>query len=133
MSSAPHAFEIRPLGPTRQADYLELFEQRAFTDNPGWASCYCHFPHADHRTVEWSKRSTAENRAAVCERIADGRMSGWLAYVDGQPIGWCNAVPRSAVAGLFEEREPLAERIGAIVCFVVAPERCRPLAGLKAL
>jgi len=113
--------DIRALEPALRDDYLELFEQRAFSDNPGWASCWCHFPHADHAAIEWSKRAGAENRAAVCARIADGRMSGWLAYVDGRAIGWCNAGPYAAVAGLFDEPEPLAERLGAIVCFVVAP------------
>src|SRR4030095_4651286 len=103
--AASMALEIRPLGPARRDDYLELFEQRAFTDNLGWASCYCHFPHADHAAVEWSKRTRAAHRAAVCARIAAGRMSGWLAYVDGRPIGWCNAGPRTAVAGLFDEPE----------------------------
>src|SRR5262249_29247176 len=119
--AAAGALDIRPLEPARRDDYLELFEQRAFTDNPGWATCYCHFPHADHAAVEWSKRSGAENRAAVCARIADGRMRGWLAYGDGDAIGWCNAGPYREVAGLFDEPEPDAERIAAIVCFVVAP------------
>ena len=121
MAASP-LLDIRPLVPARRDDYLEFFEQRAFTDNPQWDSCYCHFPHADHAAKEWSQRSGEENRAAVCARIADGRMSGWLAYVDGRTVGWCNAGPCSAVAGLFDELEPLADRIGAIVCFVVAPE-----------
>ena len=121
MPASPR-LEIRPLSPSSRDDYLELFEQRAFTDNPGWASCYCHFPHADHGAVEWSTRTGDENRAAVCARIADGRMSGWLAYVDGRPIGWCNAGPRAAVDGLLGAADPDAARIGAIACFVIAPE-----------
>jgi GNAT superfamily N-acetyltransferase len=122
----PHApFDIRPLTPAARVDFLDFFEQRAFTDNPEWASCYCHFPHADHRTVVWSERTAAQNRAATCARIDDGRMSGWLAYEDGAVIGWCNAGPRRAVEALFDEPEPLADRIGAIACFVIAPERRR--------
>ena len=48
-------------------------------------------------------------------------MTGWLAYSQGRAIGWCNAGPRRFVAGLFDQPEPLAERIGAIACFVIAP------------
>jgi GNAT superfamily N-acetyltransferase len=113
--------EIRPLTPQRLPDFLAFFEQRAFTDNPKWLSCYCHFPHADHATVVWKERSAAQNRAATCARIEQETMTGWLAYAGDDAIGWCNAGPRRFVEGLFDEPEPLAERIGAIACFVIAP------------
>ena len=113
--------DIQPLSPQRLADFLDFFEQRAFADNPKWLSCYCHFPHADHATVVWKDRSAAQNRAATCERIEAQTMQGWLAYAGGQAVGWCNAGPRRLVEGLFDEPEPLAERIGAIACFVIAP------------
>jgi GNAT superfamily N-acetyltransferase len=119
MSTDPIA--IRPLTPQRVADFLEFFEQRAFTDNPKWLSCYCHFPHADHAAGAWKERSAGQNRAATCERIASETMTGWLAYAGDQAIGWCNAGPRRFIEGLFDEAEPLAERIGAIACFVIAP------------
>ena len=115
------AIDIQPLTPQRLADFLEFFEQRAFTDNPKWLSCYCHFPHADHARLVWKDRSAAQNRAATSERIESETMTGWLAYARGQAIGWCNAGPRRFIEGLFDEPEPLAERIGAIACFVIAP------------
>ena len=113
--------DIRPLAPQHLADSLDFFERRAFADNPKWLSCYCHFPHADHANIVWKDRSAAQNRAATCERIEAQTMQGWLAYADGQAIGWCNAGPRRLVEGLFDEPEPLTERIGAIACFVIAP------------
>jgi GNAT superfamily N-acetyltransferase len=113
--------EIAPLAPQRLSDLLDFFERRAFPDNPAWGSCYCHFPHADHAVVVWKDRSAADNRAATCARVGAGTMTGWLASVDGQVIGWCNAGPRRFVEGLFDEPEPLADRIGAISCFVIAP------------
>ena len=112
---------IRPLTPQRLADFLDFFEQRAFTDNPHWRSCYCHFAHADHARVAWKERSATENRAATCERIAGETMTAWLAYAQGLAIGRCNAGPRRFIEGLFDAPDPLAERIGAIACFVVAP------------
>ncbi len=113
--------DISPLTPQRLADFLDFFEQRAFADNPKWLSCYCHFPHADHANIVWKDRSAAQNRAATCGRIEAEKMQGWLAYADRQAIGWCNAGPRGFVEGLFDAPEPLADRIGAIACFVVAP------------
>jgi GNAT superfamily N-acetyltransferase len=113
--------EIHALTPERRADYLDFFDRRAFTDNPKWASCYCHYPHADHHRIEWARRSGADNRAAVDARIAAARMSGWLAYAGGQAIGWCNAGPRSAAVGLVDTPDPLADRIASIACFVIAP------------
>ena len=113
--------DICPLTPQRLADFLDFFEQRAFADNPKWLSCYCHFPHADHAHIVWKDRSAAQNRAATCERIEGETMQGWLAYAQGQAIAWCNAGPRRFVEGLFDEPEPLTERIGAIACFVIAP------------
>jgi GNAT superfamily N-acetyltransferase len=117
----PIAIDIRPLTPERLPDFLDFFEHRAFVDNLKWLSCYCHFPHADHARVVWKERSAAENRAATCARIEDRTMSGWLAYSGQEAIGWCNAGPRRFIEGLFDEPEPLADRIGAIACFVIAP------------
>ena len=113
---------LKALAPERLTDLIDFFEQRAFADHPQWRSCYCHFPHADHDRVVWKERSADENRAATGERVAAGTMQGWLAYADGAVVGWCNAGPRVLIGGMFDEPEPLAERIGAIVCFVVAPD-----------
>ena len=113
--------DIRPLTPQRLPDFLDFFEQRAFADNPKWLSCYCHFPHAEHATIVWKERTAAQNRAATCARIENETMTGWLAYAGDEAIGWCNAGPRRFIEGLFDEPEPLADRIGAIACFVIAP------------
>jgi len=115
------AIEIHALTPQRLDDFLDFFDHRAFPDNPKWRSCFCHFPHADHATVVWKERTLEQNRAATCARISSETMTGWLAYAGGQAIGWCNAGPRRFVEGLFDAPEPLADRIGAISCFVIAP------------
>jgi len=115
------AIEIHPLSPQCLGDFLDFFDHRAFPDNPGWGSCYCHFPHADHARIVWKDRTAFENRAASCARIASGAMTGWLAYANGLAIGWCNAGPRRFIEGLFDAPEPLSDRIGAISCFVIAP------------
>jgi GNAT superfamily N-acetyltransferase len=118
--------EIRALSPGLLNDYLAFFDHDAFSDNPRWASCYCHFNHALHEEKPWKDRGAGENRSAVSGRIAGGGMRGYLAYVDGKPVGWCNACPRSWITTL--EGVPLAgppEKTGCIICFVIA----RPFRG----
>jgi len=111
---------ILPLAPDRLNDFLAFFEGEAFADNPKWGSCYCQFLHVDHNVVHWPSRSAEQNRGMACERICSQRMQGYLAYRDGQPIGWCNAGPRGLMAAFDDEPDPDAAAIGQIGCFVVA-------------
>jgi GNAT superfamily N-acetyltransferase len=115
--------EVRPLTPERLADFLAFFDRDAFQDNPTWASCYCYAYHFVGSGQEWNARTAAENRAAKSALIERGEAQGYLAYADGKPVGWCHAAPRGALAGL--DATPEAgpedgERVGAIVCFVIA-------------
>ncbi len=50
-------------------------------------------------------------------------MHGFLAYDDGRPVGWCNAAPRTSyptLHWLMGAGPDIWERVGSIVCFVVA-------------
>ena len=85
---------IQPLAPATLPDLLAFFDGDAFSDNPKWASCYCQCFYEDHRVVKWSERTAAQNRTIAIERGNAGTMQGWLAYVDGAVVGWCNAAPR---------------------------------------
>lgn len=120
---------IRELSPDLLNDYLSFFDQDAFADNPRWAFCYCYFNHAPHHRLNWEQRTARENRAAVSDLIRDRQMHGYLAYLDGQPVGWCNAASRTQMTTLPDDEELPADRIGAIVCFVIAqPYRGRGIA-----
>lgn len=111
---------IEPLTPERQAAWLAFFEGPAFADHPAWASCFCQYLHVDHAVVHWATRSADENRRQACERIACGRLQGLLAYRGDEPVGWCNAGPRSLFDALADEPVDEAERVGFIGCFVIA-------------
>ena len=94
---------IHALSPDRQADFLRFFDGEAFSDNPAWSSCYCQCFYEDHRKVTWNTRTALENRRCAGERIASGAMRGYLAYLDGEVVGWCNAAPRTLLHALDEE------------------------------
>jgi ribosomal protein S18 acetylase RimI-like enzyme len=117
-------YEIQELTPDLLDDYLNFFDNIAFADNPKWASCYCYFPHAPHDDENWHDRTGEQNRAAVVEAIREGRINGYLAYENDNPVAWCNAGPRARVTILDPDDD--AEKIGSIVCFIVA----KPFRGL---
>src|SRR3990172_719625 len=115
---------IRTLTPDLLPDWLALFDNKAFVDNPAWSSCYCQFYHADHDQRDWSERTGPENRSASIQLIQRGRLRGYLAYVKSEAVGWCQASPRTLVPYLdsnLELQVEDADRVGAILCFLVAP------------
>lgn len=115
--------EIRELTPERVEDYLAFFDHDAFADNPRWAACYCMFPHVTDAGDDWTARTAEVNRAGKRELICARLAQGWLAYVDGKPVGWVNAAPRLSLAR-YRETDELprehAEESGSIVCFIIA-------------
>ena len=113
---------IEPLSQATLPDLLRFFEEVAFVDHPAWASCYCFFPHAPHATESWKERTGPQNRAGTCARVAAGTMGGLLAYDGDHVVGWCNAGDRAWVT-MQGEFEASSRKMGAISCFVVAPDR----------
>jgi GNAT superfamily N-acetyltransferase len=124
--------DVRAVTPDLLTDWLTFFDRDAFADNPEWAACYCHFFHADSAEKPFEERDGPENRAAACALLAAGRLRGYLAYVDGQPVGWCQAAPRTLIPNL-QRDERLAiddlNEVGSVVCFTIAaPYRHRGIA-----
>jgi len=113
---------IKPLTPDLRDEYFDFFDHMAFTDNPGWASCYCFFPHAPHDSENWDERTGAQNRQSVREIIAAGIQRGYLAFSGDRAVGWCNAGLRATFTILDFPEEPGTPPMGSIVCFLVAPD-----------
>jgi len=113
---------IRSLTPDLINDYLNFFDNVAFTDHPEWSQCYCiHF----HWRPEWDSEPPVKNRDRVISHINDGSIRGYLAYAGGNAIGWCSADDRRAYAGLAGRENDLNDadkKIKAVVCFLVAPD-----------
>ncbi len=119
---------IEPLTAERAADWTAFFDRDAFADNPEWAGCYCRcflVPTGD----EWMAATPEENRRVMCERVAGGLQRGLLAYADGRVVGWTHAAPLAELphchARMRVARPEDADRVGGIVCFVVAKSHRR--------
>ena len=115
--------EVQPLAPERADDFMRFFDYEGFRDNPAWAGCYCRFFYQADAGV-WKTRRLSENRdeAERCSRR--GEMPGYLAYVDGEVGGWCNAAPRSTLPRVLDELGIVGDTdaaVGSVVCFVIAP------------
>ena len=82
---------------------------------------------------EWDAPAAAgpEHRAVKIEHIRAGKSQGYLAYLDGKAVGWCNAAPRDSYAKVrrYKAASDDTPAVGSIMCFVVAaPYRGRGVA-----
>lgn len=110
-------------------DYLHFFERVAHTDYPVWDRCYClDYCATDNRREAAELFHDADTRREYAIRyVNEGIMQGYLAYLDGQVAGWCNANDRASCARcagydeMFSDRPEDGRRVKSIFCFTVAP------------
>lgn len=113
---------VHPVTGDRVDDWLRFFDHDAFAGNPDWASCYCLEPHVP-TTPEQPERPWRDTRATMAGRLRGSTTFGYLAYVDGRPVGWVNASFRSdySLYGLVEPDGPEPRSVIGVSCFVIAP------------
>lgn len=117
------------LSPAYLPDYLYFFEHVAHTDYPEWDRCYClDYCGTDNRKEAASIFGDADTRRDYAIRyVNEGVLRGYLAYADGQVVGWCNANDRAPCrhcAGYEEmlpDRSEDGLRVKSVFCFTVAP------------
>ena len=130
---------IKPLTEELAADYFDFLDNRAFTDNSPWGGCYCtgwQMTKEQEKTELLDKMEEGfsygdENfvrvlRGIVIRQITSKALQGYLAYVDGISIGWCNAnskanFPLESANG-FRLYAPAEKKEKAVVCFEIPPE-----------
>jgi len=113
---------IKPLTPELIEDYLYFFDNMAFTENPDWSACYCFSFHFVGTNEQWNLDN---NRASVIKYINENKMTGYLAYLDDKPVGWCNANNRLNYQRLLKYYDIIGnpdEKVCSVVCFVISPE-----------
>ena len=124
---------IKPLTPDLAADFFDFFENRAFTDESPYR-CYCQvyqMSKEQQRAAFDEAKANGLDGGQISRKIAErqiesGALQGYLAFVDGLAIGWCNANDR---ANFPTEPctdthfcAPAEKREKAVVCFEIAPE-----------
>ena len=115
---------VKPLNPKIIEEFLNFFDNVAFTDNPEWSGCYCQFYHFPGSIKEWGETTKEQKRKASEKLILEEKMKGFLAYVNNQPVGWCNVNNKEAYSSIpYEEEseEIMKDKIASVVCFVIAP------------
>ena len=113
--------EVHRVTGDRIDDWLSLFDTEAHLTAPQNASCYCLEPHEVTPGQPLPAFGTwTERRAAMVDRLRAGTTVGYLAYVDGEPAGWCNASMRGDYAMFRCGDDADASTVG-ISCFTIAP------------
>ena len=107
---------FEPLTSNRWADFERLFGQRG-----ACGGCWCMTPRLSRS--EYERNKGEGNRKAMRALVESGRVPGLLAYLEGEPVGWCSIEPRSSLSSLARSRilRAVDERpVWSIVCFFIA-------------
>ena len=109
------ALEFQPLTPERWPDL-----ERLFGEHGAYGGCWCMWWRITRS--QFSKQQGEGNRQALHEIVASGEVPGILAYVEGEPVGWCSVAPRDSYPSLNRSRvlKKLDNTpVWSIVCFYV--------------
>lgn len=107
---------IHPLTAARWADFQKLFGK-----NGACAGCWCMWWRLPRR--QWVAQKGKGNRKAMRAQVKSGTAPGLIAYVDGQPAGWCAFAPRDHYVRLANSRvlKPVDDQpVWSVTCFFVA-------------
>ncbi len=113
--ATPAGIEIHPLTSERWDDLV-----RVLGPNGARGGCWCM---AWRFTSSESRRSSIDARREALVTLVDaGTPTGLLAYLDGEPAGWCSVGPRASFGRLVRSRTLLPPEDGpawATTCFFI--------------
>ncbi len=118
---------FKAVTPDRWSDLEELFGRQG-----AYSGCWCMWWRI--KRADFDRNHGEGNKSALREIVASGTVPGILAYINGQPIGWCSVAPREQFPVL--DRSPLFKRfddktVWSIVClFFAKPYRGKGLSSL---
>ena len=126
--------EIRKLIPGLAEDYVDFFDRTPHSERPDRFKCYCVMWSSDnhHALNRRFLGSEKIRRETAVRYVKNGMLQGYLAYCDGEVVGWCNANTKADCLKCFSWRmsngsvpvEPDV-RVKSIFCFAIAPEMRR--------
>lgn len=122
---------IKPLTPELAADYFDFFENRAFTDDSPYR-CYCQAYQMSKKQYQAAYNNAVQDpgrasREEAERQIESGILRGYLAFVDGVAIGWCNVNDRANYPAepVYDDTPFYASTKNqekAVICFEIAPD-----------
>ena len=107
---------IHPLTPSRWADFEKLFGR-----NGACAGCWCMWWRLPRQ--QWVAQKGEGNRQAMKNVVRIGTPPGLIAYLDGEPAGWCAVAPRDHYGRLANARvlKPVDDQpVWSVTCFFIA-------------
>lgn len=121
---------IKPLTLDLINDYLDFFDNRAFTDGNPNGPCYCTSPNQTEAEIRAMVSEFKENgikasvRKCAVKMLNAGKIHGYLAFDEDTAIGWCNAANIDNYTGFVPHfaRQITCGKTVSIVCFEIAPE-----------
>lgn len=131
--------EIRKLTPDLLDDYLRFFDHTPHSTNLDEHKCYCVcWSNENDRNRDFS--SAEKRRQLAVAYVNEGHIQGYLAYSDGQVVGWCNANTKAEcydccswrmfMGAIPREVAVPAMRVKSVFCFAIAPQmRGKGIAG----
>lgn len=122
--------EIRRLTPDLAEDYIHFFDTTPHNGEEDGNQCYCITWRSDASYADNSPHwfpTAAERRERAAQFVREGSIQGYLAYLDHQVVGWCNANAECRGGlGYLRSYWPIEEdcagvRIKSVFCFLIAP------------
>jgi GNAT superfamily N-acetyltransferase len=124
---------IKPLTPDLTPDYLDFFDNRAFSDNNSNGPCYCNAPIMETASIRRMEREFGNDvkgtlRRYAVKQLAEEKIFGYLAFDGSAPVGWCNAGNMDAyIINDFQfipdfARKNTCGKTMSVVCFAIAPD-----------
>jgi len=112
--------------PANEASWDDL--RAVFGTRGDPARCQCQWFKSDRqwRSVPVSERAQRLRQQTACGQPGAAETSGLVAYLGGEPVGWCAVEPRTAYQRLLSARVPWTgrsedradESVWAVTCFV---------------
>jgi ribosomal protein S18 acetylase RimI-like enzyme len=122
-------YEIKKLSKELTKDYLDFFDNRAFSDGDPNGPCYCTSPNMDRETEqkmvsEFGNDIKGTIRRHAVEMLNEGRIHCYLAFDGVTSIGWCNAADMDSYLSFVPDfaHQNKCGKTFSVVCFEIAPE-----------